>query len=309
VAFGAIRLSPTLERRNQSSPTISAVATAIPAAQVEAPSWVVQDTHYSPLFSIWTVPEWATVGSHFHQGRHAPRPTCGRALCPAALPSPCLIPPASAAGRNCQRVAKILLGPGQSGACRVRSDTPTGDVTDARTGPLLDGSPWLFRLLLRLLQQRRHVGPQPLAGGAFLRGQFRQGRLIADAGEVFVLLPVAQASSAPRRGRRWAAIQLLGVKGQVGAEPIEGLLPQPGLLLCVEFSSILALAGSGQGGSAGGGVAVLNLQSGCCGYFESSASFGSAAKTAAYRPAAVWCNFFSSHQSIMARRSSLVAGL
>ena len=57
-----------------------------------------------------------------------------------------------------------------------------------------------------------------------------------------------------------AGLQLLGPQGQVGAEPVEGLLPQARSLLVVELGRVLALAGGGQRGEAGGVVAVPGLQ-------------------------------------------------
>ena len=51
--------------------------------------------------------------------------------------------------------------------------------------------PLLFWLLLGLLQERHHIAPQFLACRALGR-QFGQGRRVADAGQVGVLLPVPQ---------------------------------------------------------------------------------------------------------------------
>jgi hypothetical protein len=55
---------------------------------------------------------------------------------------------------------------------------------------------------------------------------------------------------------RLAALQLFGTQGQVGAEPVEALLPQADSFLVVELGCVLALAGGGQRGKAGGVVMV-----------------------------------------------------
>jgi len=43
-----------------------------------------------------------------------------------------------------------------------------------------------------------------------------------------------------------AALQLPGVQGQVGAEPVQGLLPQACSLLVADLAGVLALAAAGQ---------------------------------------------------------------
>ena len=53
-----------------------------------------------------------------------------------------------------------------------------------------------------------------------------------------------------------------GAQDQVGLEPVQGLLAQSYPLLLVEAGSVLALAGGGKGGEAGGVVAVRGLQVG-----------------------------------------------
>ena len=51
---------------------------------------------------------------------------------------------------------------------------------------------YLFRLLLRLLQKFRHVGPQLGERLLFVRREFGQCPRVEDAGQVAVLLPVLQ---------------------------------------------------------------------------------------------------------------------
>src|SRR5262249_58646767 len=57
----------------------------------------------------------------------------------------------------------------------------------------------------------------------------------------------------------FVALELPGVQGQVGAQPVEGLLPQTHSLLVIELSGVLALAGGGQRRAAGGVVAEMGL--------------------------------------------------
>jgi len=179
----------------------------------EAPSWVVRILITRSLFPSGPCRSGQRSASHFHQGRHAPRPLAAGPCCPAALPSPWphsskRAPPAGIVSASRKSFsARVSLGvPGS-----VRHTT--GDVTRRAHGSAARWLTLVISAFLRLLQQRRHVGPQPLAGGAFLRGQFRQGRLIADAGEVFVLLPVAQRLLHPGAVGGWAAIQLAWCEG------------------------------------------------------------------------------------------------
>ena len=117
----------------------------------------------------------------------------------------------------------------------------------------------LLRLLLRLLQQRRHVGPERLARRALLRRQLLQGGLVADAGQLGVLLPV-------RQDLRQAAAPDLALgeqprrRRQVGAQPGQRLTPQRQPLLAAETGGVLDLSGAGQSGGAGGVVAVVVIQ-------------------------------------------------
>src|SRR5262245_28997360 len=56
-----------------------------------------------------------------------------------------------------------------------------------------DGGPRSFRLLLGLLQQSRHVGPQLGERLLLLGRQFGQRFLVAEASQGGVLLPVLQS--------------------------------------------------------------------------------------------------------------------
>ena len=60
----------------------------------------------------------------------------------------------------------------------------------------------------------------------------------------------------PWAGRVSVLLQVTAMGLQVGLQPIEGLLPQPGALLVIEASGVLALPAPGQGSGAGGVVAV-----------------------------------------------------
>ncbi len=55
-------------------------------------------------------------------------------------------------------------------------------------------------------------------------------------------------------------MQLPGAQSQVGAEPVEGLLPLSYSLNVFELGRVLALGGGGQRGGTGGVVAVCGLQ-------------------------------------------------
>src|SRR5581483_10807926 len=58
----------------------------------------------------------------------------------------------------------------------------------------------------------------------------------------------------------FTSVESLGPGGQVGAEPVEGLFPPAGPLALVQRGGVRALAGRGQGGGAGGVVAVLAVE-------------------------------------------------
>ena len=94
---------------------------------------------------------------------------------------------------------------------------------------------------------------------AFLlvRREFGQDRRVADAGQVGVLLPVTQGSHDGRSGLGRAGVDAAAPGGQVGLQPVEGLLAQAGALVVVELGRVFALAGGGQRGKASGVVAVV----------------------------------------------------
>jgi hypothetical protein len=65
------------------------------------------------------------------------------------------------------------------------------------------------------LQQSRHVGQQLLAGGTFLAQRLGQHRRVAEAGQVGVLLPVAQRLLYRGMVGGLAGLQLLGAEGLI----------------------------------------------------------------------------------------------
>ena len=78
---------------------------------------------------------------------------------------------------------------------------------------------------LRLLEQRRHVGPELGERLLLVRGQLCQGGRVADGRPG--RCPVCQWRSAcwaTRPVGGLAGLQLLGAQGQVGAEPVESLV-------------------------------------------------------------------------------------
>src|SRR5262249_42458642 len=110
---------------------------------------------------------------------------------------------------------------------------------------------------LHLLQQRRHVGPQPLAGGALFGQQLPPCRLVADVGPGGILLPVLHPLLHQRAGLGCAAAAQLRVNSQVGAKPVVGLLAEAGPFLVIEPGGVFPLASGGQRRATGGVVAVL----------------------------------------------------
>ena len=86
--------------------------------------------------------------------------------------------------------------------------------------------------------------------------QFRQGRRVADAGQVAVLLRVHQMRWNLSRSAAEPPSRCLFRAGQVGTEPVEGLLSQPGLFRIVELRGVLPLACGGQRRLTSGVIAV-----------------------------------------------------
>ena len=71
--------------------------------------------------------------------------------------------------------------------------------------------------------------------------------MVAEAGEVGVLLPVEHLLLHVGMVGGFAGLLLLGAQGSVGAEPVQGLLAEAGLFAVVELGPVLALVGGGQG--------------------------------------------------------------
>jgi hypothetical protein len=82
--------------------------------------------------------------------------------------------------------------------------------------------------------------------------QLGQFRLLSDGNEMDMTFPKAQFACGST-DLNWATDSHLHVPQLGGVpEPFDGTPPPFGAFSCVEFLSILALPGSGQGGSAGG---------------------------------------------------------
>src|SRR5258708_2086971 len=82
---------------------------------------------------------------------------------------------------------------------------------------------WLIRLLLRLLQQRRYVGPQLGERLLFVRREFGQRRCVADAGQVAVLLPAIQGLYDEQSSLGRAGSEELVPPRQLGLHPVPRL--------------------------------------------------------------------------------------
>src|SRR5437899_12909432 len=109
-----------------------------------------------------------------------------------------------------------------------------------------------------LLAEGDDVGPELLPRRSLLLGQGGQRLLVAQRGQVGVLLPVRELLL-----DRWTSFLAFlgerGVGGEVSAQPVEGLLAEAGALLVVELSGVGALACGGQCGGTGGAGAVRGL--------------------------------------------------
>ena len=100
-------------------------------------------------------------------------------------------------------------------------------------------------LSLGAIEEGPDFSPERLTCFPLGLGQLGQGGFVAEAGEVAVLLPVLHHPLYLGTVVGLAALQLFGTQGQVGAEPVEALLPQAGSFLVVELGGVLALAGGG----------------------------------------------------------------
>src|SRR5262245_24240346 len=84
---------------------------------------------------------------------------------------------------------------------------------------------WVSVGVAELLEQGGDVGPEFLEGGALVGGEPGQLLGVAQGGEVGVLLPVSKRLLHQRAGLRGVLGQF-GPRGQVGAQPVVGLLAQ-----------------------------------------------------------------------------------
>ena len=109
------------------------------------------------------------------------------------------------------------------------------------------------------LQERVDLRPERRPFIPLGLGEPGQGLGVADAGEVAVLLPVAQGLGDGRACLGRAGFEELGPGGELGLQPPDGLAAQLRLRRVVGRRIVLALPGGGQGGGAGGVVAVLGL--------------------------------------------------
>jgi hypothetical protein len=71
-------------------------------------------------------------------------------------------------------------------------------------------------------------------------------------------VPKGLLHQSPRLRR--PTLRLLAPQGQVGTQPAQRLLAQTGAVLVVEPGGVFPLASGGEGGGAGGVVAVAGLQ-------------------------------------------------
>ena len=140
----------------------------------------------------------------------------------------------------------------------------TGILSEGHTNPRVYAASSLDRSAqwasLGAADECLDIGPERRPFLPLGLGELRAGLGIADADEVGVLLPALHSPVDRGAGNEIGTLKLLGVQGQVGAQPVEGLLAQAGALLVVELGRVLALAGGGQRGEAGGVVAVSGLE-------------------------------------------------
>ena len=101
-----------------------------------------------------------------------------------------------------------------------------------------------------------YVDPECPERGPFLFGQLGQLVLVADAGEVGVSLPVLEGGRDLGLHDGRTGVEELGPRGEFGLEPFAGLSAELGLGGVIGRRIVLALAGRGERGGAGGVVAV-----------------------------------------------------
>ena len=102
-----------------------------------------------------------------------------------------------------------------------------------------------------LLSQGFDVRPEITPGCPFSFGEPRQGQVVADAGQVGVLLPVPELPDDRPAGLGRAGFELPRPVGPLGLQPVQGLLPQCSAGGLVGRRVVLALPAAGQGGGAG----------------------------------------------------------
>src|SRR5262249_11802547 len=114
------------------------------------------------------------------------------------------------------------------------------------------------RLLFVLgrFEQLVHVGPELLPDVPFRLGQLGQRLLVPHTGQVGSALPVLERLSRKGPLLRAAVVDLLDPRGQIGAQPLQGLLAPAGTLLVVEPGGVFTHAATGRRCGAGCTVAV-----------------------------------------------------
>src|SRR5262249_7014659 len=98
--------------------------------------------------------------------------------------------------------------------------------------------------------------PKHEAFRSFVRRQLVHRTRFAQAGQVRINLPLRQCFPDQRTGCRGTAVECLGPGRQVGPQPIARLPAPARPLRPVELGPILAESAAGQGGRAGGVLAV-----------------------------------------------------
>jgi hypothetical protein len=108
------------------------------------------------------------------------------------------------------------------------------------------------------LPEPLHLGPQLLPALALGVRQSAEGVRLAHPCQIRIRSPMVQ--SLPHRSPGWGrSLRLLRPACQLRPQPVQGLLPQPGTIPLIRLGRILAAAAAGQGGHAGGVVAVAGF--------------------------------------------------
>src|SRR6516225_4817674 len=106
-----------------------------------------------------------------------------------------------------------------------------------------------------LLGECPNLRPELLPGGTLLDGKRGKFIVVAHLGQVGILLPLLQVIDNADR-KKGILLEETGTRGQVGLEPLEGLLTQVSLFLEVELVGPNTLAGGGQGRGTGRVIAI-----------------------------------------------------